>query len=481
MRSANHHRKEHKKVKQVKHKNSRLLRVNQVRIQFTNKPITAWGGLATIVAKLLEVVEFRSWVESTLPIEEKSNNAQGIYEKVLATFLTVLSGGERFSHLSWWSHGIAAIKKSFAVDWLPRASSTLTRFWGKIYTQSLSEKLAVAARQLAITIIGWQGIGEDTLNLDSSVLIRYGSQQGAKRGYNPKKRGRPSHHPLLAFIGSGYVVNVCNRSGDTGSGQGAMDFFRQTRMVLGESFRITRVLCDSGFYEIDFIEYLEHQRFSYIISVPISQTIQREILRVRQWYTVSKGVEVGDFIFQHHDHKWTKPRRYVVVRQSITKRPKASGKQPSLFKDLEDWSTYRISVMITNDSTATPEEIWKHYRPRAKDENVVKDLKEGYSFETFNVNNFWATEAVLVMIALVFHNLIVYLNRTILNPNRAQEQLKTLRHRYFTLPGQLGSGGRHYVLRLSVQEKKPRATVISIISRIFLISHRLNCIAIDSG
>jgi len=76
-------------------KNSRSLRVNQVKIQFINKPITAWGGLATIVAKLLEVLEVRSWVESALPIEEKSNNAKGIYEKVLATFLTVLSEGER--------------------------------------------------------------------------------------------------------------------------------------------------------------------------------------------------------------------------------------------------------------------------------------------------------------------------------------------------------------------------------------------------
>jgi len=76
----------------------------------------------------------------------------------------------------------------------------------------------------------------------------------------------------------------------------------------------------------------------------------------------------------------------------------------------------------------------------------AKDLKEGYGFESLDVNNFWPTEAVLTMIALVFHNLIVYLNRTILNPNRAQQQLKSLRHKYFTLPGQLGSGGRSYVL-----------------------------------
>ena len=466
-------------MKHSSYGNSRSLKVNQVKIQFTTKPITAWGGLATIVAKLLEVLEFRSWVESALPIEEKSNYAQGIYEKVLATFLTVLSGGERFSHLSWWSHGSEAIKKSFGVHWLPKASSTLTRFWGKIGTQQLSEKLGDAARRFAITLIKWQGIADDTLNLDSPVLTRYGRQDGAKRGYNPKKRGRPSHHPLLAFIGAGYVVNVWNRSGNSSAGHGAVSFFHQTRMVLADTFTIAQVLCDSGFYDIAFIEYLESQSFTYIISVPISPTIQREILQVKQWHTISKGVEVGEFVFQHYDAKWTKHRRYVVIRQSIAKRPTALGKQPSLFKDLIDWSQYRISVMITNDSSSPPEEIWRRYRPRANDENVIKDLKEGYSFETFNVNNFWATEAVLTMIALVFHNLIVYLNRTILNPNRPQEQLTTLRHKYFTLPGQLGSGGRNYVLRLSVQERKIRATVVSIMRRISLLSHSLNCIAVD--
>jgi hypothetical protein len=84
------------------------------------------------------------------------------------------------------------------------------------------------------------------------------------------------------------------------------------------------------------------------------------------------------------------------------------GTQPSFFKDLEDWSQYRLSVMITNESEATPEEIWRHYGPVST--MKMKDLKEGYGFESFNVHNFWATEAVLTIIALVFHKLIVYLN-----------------------------------------------------------------------
>ena len=239
------------------------------------------------------------------------------------------------------------------------------------------------------------------------------------------------------------------------------------------------VFCVTAGFIFDFIEYLESEQYNYIIAVPISWAIQREILGVKNWKKISTGIEVGEFEFEHMDRKWTHRRRYVVVRQSIHKRPNALGKQPSLFKDLEDWNQYRISVMITNDLDSTPEEVWRQYRPRANDENVIKDLKEGYGFETFNLKNFWATEAVLTMIGLVFHNLIVYINKTILNPNRPQQRLKTLRYNYFIIPGLLGSGGGKKILRLSVQEKRIRAKMVSILMRICLISHSLNCIAVD--
>ena len=466
-------------MKHFSEENSKRAHVNQVAITFTKKAITSWGGLSTIVAKLLEVLEFRSWVEKEIPVIEKSNNAKGVYEKVLATLLTVLCGGERFSHLSWWGHGVEAIKECFGVEWIPKASSSLTRFWGKINTQYLSEQVSKSSRELAVTIIKWQNIKEDTLNLDSSVLTRYGNQEGAKIGYNPRKRGRPSHNPIIAFLGSGYVVNIWNRSGDTSSGQGAADFYNQSRLALGREFRIKRVLCDSGFYLIEFIEYLEYEGHRYIIAVPISQAIQREILGIKNWKKISKGIEVGEFCFEHADPKWKKPRRYVVVKQSVNKRPKALGKQPSLFQDLEDWNQYRFSVMVTNELGSKPEEIWREYRPRANDENVIKDLKEGYGFESFNLKNFWSTEAVLTVIGLVFYNLIIYLNSTIINPNRPREQLKTLRYKYFILPGLLGSGGRKKILRLSVQEKSMKAKIISMLKRIHLIPHRLNCIAVE--
>ena len=88
-----------------------------VRVEFTSKPITAWAGIASVVAKFLEEIGFRSWVESHVPHEERSNNAKGVSPKVLAQFLTALVGGYRFGHLSLWDDGIEAIKKSFGVEW----------------------------------------------------------------------------------------------------------------------------------------------------------------------------------------------------------------------------------------------------------------------------------------------------------------------------------------------------------------------------
>jgi hypothetical protein len=49
-------------------------------------------------------------------------------------------------------------------------------------------------------------------------LTRYGEQQGALKGYNPKKPGRNSHHPILAFVNDlKLVANFWLRSGDTSS------------------------------------------------------------------------------------------------------------------------------------------------------------------------------------------------------------------------------------------------------------------------
>lgn len=455
------------------------LTVNQVQIEFTDKPMTSYGG-TTLVAKLLEQVKFREWIEKNLPIEERSNNAKGIYGKVLGLLLTVLCGGNRYSHYGWWIHGATALKATFGVTWLPLASTTLTRFWGKIQNQKKAERWMDAARTFARQIIDWKKIAQDYLCLDSTVLTRYGVQEGAKRGYNPAKKGRPSHHPLLAYLGCGLVVNLWNRGGDTASGTNGTGFLDQTLQLL-DGITISFLLCDSGFYGLKFLKHLEMKGRKYIMAVALNRFFQSKIRSLTNWRKIADGIEVNEFDYALEKDGGVS-RRHVAIRQNIKKRPKAGGKQPFLFREMEEWKDYRIGLLVTSERQPPPEEIWRSYRPRANVENGIKELKSDYGLEGFCLNNFWATEAAMGMIALVFHNLIHYLKATVITPEGgALPQLKTLRGKYFVIPGALGGGSGYPVLRLAVSGKKFMAKFRSIFARIQLIPHTLNCIAVDSG
>jgi hypothetical protein len=231
--------------------------------------------------------------------------------------------------------------------------SALTRFFGRFTSWQKSEQLAEEMwRYTYDRVIQWEQVVEDYVTFDSSTVTRYGKQEGAKKGYNPKKKGRRSHHPLLAFLNrSGYVVNLWNRSGDTSSGNGCVEFAKETIARLGDRLKIKGFLADSGFYLIELIEYLESLGIEYVIAAPLTHVLQREIFRLGQWQQVAPGIEIAEFEFEHADEKWDRPRRYVVVRQR----------------------------------------------------NIIKEFKQDFALEGFCLDKFYATEAAMLTRALLYN------------------------------------------------------------------------------
>jgi hypothetical protein len=65
-----------------------------------------------------------------------------------------------------------------------------------------------------------------TLDIDSTVVTRYGDQDGA---YNPNKPGRSSHHPLMAIIPEiRMIANTWMRQGNTGAARNDILFLDET-------------------------------------------------------------------------------------------------------------------------------------------------------------------------------------------------------------------------------------------------------------
>jgi hypothetical protein len=64
-----------------------------------------------------------------------------------------------------------------------------------------------------------------SLDLDYTVFERYGNQQGSRKGHNPRKHGRPSHHPLLAVLAEAhFLLHGWLRSGNCGAARGVVEF-----------------------------------------------------------------------------------------------------------------------------------------------------------------------------------------------------------------------------------------------------------------
>ena len=156
-----------------------------------------------------------------------------------------------------------------------------------------------------------------TLDMDSSVLTRYGDQAGAKVGYNAKKPGRKSHHPLMAFIAdSRMVANLWLRSGNAHSANNMFSFLEDTLHKL-EGKKIGLLRCDSGFYSEAIFQYLEDRKeaINYIIAARLYPPIQKTISRQRIWLKLEDGIEVGET--QYLGAQSSKDRRMVMVRQQI--------------------------------------------------------------------------------------------------------------------------------------------------------------------
>jgi hypothetical protein len=294
-----------------------------------------------------------------------------------------------------------------------------------------------------------------TLDFDSTVMTRYGlKQEGATKGYNPKKPGRNSHHPLLAFVSDTQMVgNIWLRPGNAHTANNAVAFLKNTLSRLG-SKKCELLRADSGFAEEAFLKAVEEEKIHYLIALRLNQPLQRALNSVeRAWWPLAEeggqGIELC--LFDYKAPSWDQARRVVGVRQHIKTRPQAKGKQLSLFADDEVIGSWRYSAIVT-DLELPALEVWRVYRGRANCENRIKELKYDFGSTGFNQKNFWATEAALATIMMGF-NLMSLLRRLLLK-NQPQHTLKTLRYKLFGTAGYIVKTGRQRILTMAMNMRR---------------------------
>lgn len=412
-------------------------------ISFVNKEITPWGGMV-FLKQMLDKIGFRKLIENNSDLPVSGSNRGYETSTIIEGFITsIWCGANRFLHTEVTRHD-TALGKIFGWKNTP-GQDTYKRFFSK-FNQVTNHKVSDYFYSWFFDNVKFDNF---TLDVDSSVMTRYGEQEGAKKGYNPNKRGRASHHPLIAFIADvKLVANMWLRSGDTSSANNFLSFLEDTLSKL-KNKTIGLLRLDSGFFQSDILDYVEEKTLNYVVAVKFTQPIQRLIHSSTNWVILDTGIEISEQLYKAET--WSKERKIVIVRQRINDRPKAPGKQLKLFAEEEIYRNYRYSAYVTN-LTLPAAEIWRLYRGRGDAENRIKELKYDFGFDSFNLNNFFATEAALTF-AMIAYNLMSLFRMFVLQ-EKTQKTLSTLRFRTFAIGAYFEKINGKLTLKIALNKKR---------------------------
>lgn len=165
---------------------------NEVKVVFTAENITPFGGIG-LFSRFIRKLGTKEALDKISGID-----ANNIGKKIVSITYGFVYGLERPSDTE-----VLQKDKVFHVvtgqDYPDQ--TTLSRFLKACSVKGAAAIEDTDTRMLFQIRNNFRDFSKLTLDLDSHVKTVYGNQQRAKVGYNAKKPGRKSYHPLLCFIG----------------------------------------------------------------------------------------------------------------------------------------------------------------------------------------------------------------------------------------------------------------------------------------
>lgn len=409
----------------------------------TDAALTAYGGLVAWSAflKHLGIIER---LAQRCPVSRTSPNAAPVREVLHSFALCALVEGKRFSHVRWLTDdpALATVMNLDRVrgeDALPRLAKGMSVEPMREWMQQPQTELYAALPERFIA--DW----------DSTVNTRYGHQEDAALGYNPHKRGRKSHHPLICVAArTRLCLHLEWRPGDTVSATDWQPAMAKlwSHPTLRERLWLNRG--DSGFGQEAVMAWHEQAgepRPQYLFKLRLTSNVRRAIAKV-PWPLWAGAPTLGCQQIAETTvklHGWSRERRVIIVR---TLKPANPTPQDEFWDHPED----EVAVYVTNleKDEARPEQIALLYAKRADTENVFDELKNQWGFRGYCSQRAVVTELAARLVLLTYNLWSLFTRLMGLTPGHHSEAVKSRRDFLF-LAAQVVESGRQRVVKLAVK------------------------------
>jgi hypothetical protein len=382
------------------------------------------------------------------PLDYSSHNAPKERDVFGTILLSVLNGQTRYSHINSLRGDrvgaeVLGIEKIVSEDSVRRA-------FKRASPQKWDEWLTVQERAVYEPLLTESYV----LDIDNTVKPLYGHQEGAERGYNPQKPGRPSHNYHTYFIGSlRIVLGVDVMPGKQHGGKHGRPGLWQLLDGLPAHCRPRLIRGDISYGSEEGMAEAEERRQPYLFKLRQTTKVQKQIRDLERdrnvWVDAGAGWQGAECTLKLMG--WSRARRCVFLRRSAQKGsahkalPASTQDQFEFVERLDSGPVYEYGVLVTNESLSIVG-LAQLYRDRADCENVFDEIKNQWGWAGFVTRDLNRCQIVARLIALFYNWWNVFTR--LAQPDRHLEAV-TSRPLLLQAVGRLVATGRRKIVRLT--------------------------------
>lgn len=371
--------------------------------------VTPFGQMVFFVEFLKTAGLWDAFVKDC-PLSWESHNAPGKADVLGTILLSVLAGHRRYAHVTALRFDgvnpqLLGMSKVCSEDSVRRAFRDVEE---SACTDWLTRHLRASYEPLLRE--AW------ILDIDTTIKPLYGHQEGAKKGYNPGKPGRPSHayHTYFAAnirLALDVEVQAGNQTASSFAQPELWKFLDRLPAEEQPSF----IRGDCGWGTERMMTQAEARKIPYLLKLKQTGKVKQLIKQVfssEAWTDAGqgwKGVEA-----ELELTGWSRKRRVIVLRRRIrdefvpAQKQLLAGTTPQQQLALGFVETapggllYEYAVLVTS----LPDEILalaQHYRDRADAENNFDELKNQWGWTGFTTHDLRRCRIMARIIALVYN------------------------------------------------------------------------------
>ena len=412
-------------------------RLDRIAATFDDDRLIDQAGLL-LPATLAQHLGLRELVEAHIDLGAAPGRANA-GEKLLTLVASALAGGDCIDDADALRGGGTGAVLGHTVK-APSTLGTFLRSFRFGHVRQL-DRVSRALLARAWGVGAGPGEGPFTIDLDSTICETYGlAKEGGRHHAYTHVRG---YHPLLAVAaGTGDILHARLRGGNANTGRGAANFLAEAVERVREAGATgpLTLRADAGFYSHAVVAAARMRKVRYSITIRQSAAARKliEAIPESDWTPIPYWMEGGADVAETTYTPFAGERDATAVRLVVRRVRPTPGSQLALF------ALYSYHAFVTDREGETLS-LEADHRRHAEVENAIRDLKYGVGLNHLPSGKFGANGAWLA-IQVIAHNLARWTARLALGAGIVTT--KTLRRRFFSLPGRLTRSARRLTLHL---------------------------------